>query len=156
VDDLYECQEHKTAFHLRAEPCWPCYLRAMYGGSPSGTLHPLPSEHVFWTGLEKSRRTWRPVAQEAPMATDLDTLRLFLRQVEQWPPGDRADLSRVAEILEAAHPTLYVYLIECLGDIPLCMAQAYGEVTLEVPFEHRQWFRLLVMELRERSQRNKA
>jgi hypothetical protein len=156
MSKLHECPEHKTAFHLAAEPCWPCYLRAMYGGSPNGTVHPLPGEHVFWTGLEKARRTWRPVARETPMPTDLETLRQFLRQVEQWPPEDRANLDRVADILQAAHPTLYAYLIERLGDVPLSMAQAYGEVTLEVPFAHRQWFRLLVMELRERAQKDKA
>jgi hypothetical protein len=114
----------------------------------------LPAEHVFWTGLEKARRTWRPVAQEAPMATDIETLRLFLRHVEQWPPEDRANLDRVADILQAAHPTLYASLIERLCDVPLSMAQAYGEVTLEVPFEHKQWFRLLVMELRERARKD--
>jgi hypothetical protein len=156
MSNLYECPEHKTAFHLAAEPCWPCYLRAMYGGSPAGTVHPLPSEHVFWTGLEKARRTWRPVAQEALMATDLETLRLFLRQVEQWPPEDRADLGRVAEILEAAHPTLYAALIEYLEHAPMSLVHPYAEAVLNVPSEHRAWFRLLVMELRERSQRNKA
>jgi hypothetical protein len=156
VSDLYECPEHKTAFHLPAEPCWPCYLRAMYGGSPTGTVHPLPSEHVFWTGLEKSRRTWRPVGQEAPMATDMDTLRSFLRQVERWPPEDRADLGRVADILQAAHPTLYAALLEYLKDAPLALIHPYAESVLNVPAEHRPWFRLLVMELRERAKKEKA
>jgi hypothetical protein len=90
------------------------------------------------------------------MATDMDTLRVFLRQVEQWPPEDRANLSRVAEILEAAHPTLYAALMEYLKDAPMALVHPYAEAALNVPAEHRPWFRLLVMELRERARKDKA
>jgi hypothetical protein len=83
-------------------------------------------------------------------------MRLFLRQVEKWPPEDRANLSRVAEILEAAHPTLYAALIEYLRDAPMALVHPYAEAALNVPAEHRPWFRLFVMELRERSKRNKT
>jgi len=88
------------------------------------------------------------------MATDLDTLRMFLAQVYQWPPEERANLGRVAEIFEAVHPTLYAALTEYLKDAPTAVVYSYAETRLNVPGEHRPWFRLLVMELRERAQKN--
>ena len=62
ADDLYECPEHRMAFHLKQEPCWRCFVRAMYGGAAAaGDTEPLPIDRKTWAALEASRATWRPV-----------------------------------------------------------------------------------------------
>jgi len=150
MSDLHECPEHGTAFHLPTEPCWPCYIRAMYGGSQAGVVHPLPQEHAFWVGLEQARGTWRPVKEE-PMLSDLDTLAQFLRVVEHWPPADRAELGRVANALEAEHPSIYGSLMDGLKGLPVAIVLPYAVEKLHIHPVHRPWFELLVMELCERA-----
>lgn len=61
ADDLYECPEHRVAFRLSEEPCWPCWVRAMYAGAASGHYVPIPNDRLAWAALEGARRTWRPV-----------------------------------------------------------------------------------------------
>jgi hypothetical protein len=123
----------------------------MYGTGRSGVAHPLPYEYVFWTGMEKARRTWRPVLEVASMLSDLDTLRKFILRVESWPADQRADLPHVVACLQSAHPSVYAELVEGLGSVPIPLALSYGESVLEIRAADRAWFRLLIMELYERA-----